>query len=430
MLFHLKGVRLISRRILVIADDLTGANDTGLQFARCGLTTNILLRPRNWSQASGSPVEVVNTDSRALTPRHASEQVRSTLGHLQGTDYDLIFKKIDSTLRGNIGSEIDAVMDSYELPLAVVVPAYPGQGRYTVGGYHMVHESLLEDSEAARDPRSPVRGSFIPSILEPQTRRLIGHVDIATIRAGALTEKVEELLSSDHTLLVFDSTTIEDLRKIVAGILALEMGVLWVGSAGLAQVLAERLVTKPFEPRLHQPRLRSEPVLIVAGSCNNVTYKQVDEVVSQGRAEALFVPADRLSGDGSLEPHDRQAVAILESKENLVLTISRPENEELVDVTGEQSSRIASRLGQLASQLIGTTSLAGVVLTGGDIALQTCTHLGVTRLQIVDQVAEGIPLSLALDGALDSVPIITKAGGFGDEDVFLRVITYLRGAAK
>ncbi|HBG00202.1 MAG TPA: hypothetical protein DDW87_01320, partial [Firmicutes bacterium] len=295
----------------------------------------------------------------------------------------------------------------------------------------MVSQSLLENSKAARDPRQPVRESFVPSILGRQTERKVGHVGIASVREASLAERIEALMDSDQRILVFDSATMEDLQTIVGGVASLQKRVLWVGSAGLAQALAKELLPhlRPAATSGQRSFSSPDPVLIVAGSRNQITLEQVDQVVREGQAQLLSVPVDVLKGNGALERYIAEAVCVLKGKRNLAISVRQP-SQEAMTREGDLSLKIAASLGQIASNVIRDSSLAGIILagiilTGGDIAVQTCQRLGITSLQIRGQVAEGIPISLATERSLANVPIVTKAGGFGDRDVFLQAISML-----
>ena len=153
-------------KLAVIADDLTGANDAGVQFAKEGLKVQVLLGESGEEQEKELPdVIVLDTDSRAAIPDQAYERVRKAGGLIKRltSSRPAVFKKIDSTLRGNLGAEIDAVMDELGFEWAAVAPAFPVNGRITVGGWHLLHQVPIAESEIARDPKTPVVESVLPT---------------------------------------------------------------------------------------------------------------------------------------------------------------------------------------------------------------------------------------------------------------------------
>src|ERR671933_2238315 len=145
--------------IALIADDLTGASDAGVQFARRGLAARVLFDLDDPAAARDVEALVVDTDSRALPAAAAYARVRQVADHLRTARPEHVYKKIDSTLRGNLGAEIDAVMDALDFRLAVVAPAFPALGRTTRHGRHHLHGRPVHETEIGRDPKTPVRES-------------------------------------------------------------------------------------------------------------------------------------------------------------------------------------------------------------------------------------------------------------------------------
>jgi uncharacterized protein YgbK (DUF1537 family) len=168
---NVRGLKAVAK-IAVIADDLTGANDTGVQFAKQGLATVVLLNAGNLSSGAASDVVVIDTGSRALPAAEARARAAEAARLVKSGGIGTVYKKIDSTLRGNLGVEIDAIMDGCGLALAVVAPAFPQNGRLTVGGLHLLNGVPLEASEIARDPKMPVCESSLPALLAGQLKDL------------------------------------------------------------------------------------------------------------------------------------------------------------------------------------------------------------------------------------------------------------------
>ena len=194
------------KKIAVIADDLTGANDTGVQFAKQGLKTIVLMGRDFPSGSSDDDVVVMDSQGRSLTPGEAYRKVAALAAQVREGGFCTVFKKIDSTLRGNVGSEIDAIMDTCGQDLAVVVPAFPKNGRTTVGGYLLVHGAPLEATEVARDRRCPVTESHIPTLLAGQTARQVGHVGIKSVAAGleSVLGAMERMIAAGKRVIVCD----------------------------------------------------------------------------------------------------------------------------------------------------------------------------------------------------------------------------------
>ncbi|MCM3714516.1 four-carbon acid sugar kinase family protein [Halalkalibacter oceani] len=409
--------------MIVIADDLTGANDTGVQFVKQGKPTIVHLTSFIESLTETEKVNVINTDSRSLSPDEAYKRNRELAKKMKGDQQPFIYKKVDSTLRGNIGQEIDGLMDELSFSFCAVVPAYPQNGRLTIGGYHLVHGTLLEDSELANDVKFPMTESFIPDLLAGQTKRSVGLIGVKTLRRGKLAEEVDALLARGVEVIVFDSAIDADL-KTVTDFLKTQEKVLWVGSAGLAQAFTSeqaQKLTSDAEEQVEKPL----PTLTVAGSVSTVTRKQIAFQKEKGAFVQAIHPLHLLKNDQEvLNTWFDEAKRIIGNKKDLVITtVFTPEVavelEAYIAEAGidklELGNQIASTLGAFASRLIKEVKVSGLILTGGDIAYQTCLKLDIHALEVMKEIEEGIPLSKVVGGPYADTAIVTKAGAFGQE---------------
>lgn len=175
----------------IIADDLTGANDTALQFKLNGADTNILL-DKNIENTKGgvSQAWAISTESRNCPPQNAFEKVKeATEIFVEKINPDFFYKKIDSTVRGNIAVEVLSVLKVLGWDAAVIMPAFPQEGRITVGGYHLLKGVPIERTEMARDPHSPITESHLPTLLKnqlgPNLENLVANIELKTILDGA-----------------------------------------------------------------------------------------------------------------------------------------------------------------------------------------------------------------------------------------------------
>ncbi len=416
-------------RMAVIADDLTGANDTGVQFAKQGLNTTVLfsdteLQPKHLSE----DVIVLNSDSRALSAEQAYQVVLSLSSQLNKLGVLSVFKKIDSTMRGNIGQEIDAVMDIYKYKTAFVVPAFPKSKRVTVDGKHYVNGLLLEETEIAQDPVNPVEESYLPKLLQAQSKRIVELINISDVRKGKthLSEKMSELISGKSSkVIIIDATTDEELNTIVEAANTLDDNILWVGSAGIAYHLFE--TGKPEEALINTKIGERLPVLVVAGSVNPVIDSQIQDLKQQHHVEEIVISPeefffeDRRSGE--IERVVKAGLALLE-KGDLVVTTKRDREavnrvKELQRHLGlsnfEVGMTIAESMGSIAGKLINTKRICGTILTGGEIAGATCKVLNGEGIRVIGEVEAGIPYGKLFGGSFDGMPLVTKAGAFGTE---------------
>ena len=245
-------------QLAVIADDLTGAADTAIQFRHIGAPL-LLVSHRHLSSLGleypGGTLAVY-TDSRQLSPAAAAARVRRAGLSVKELAPRVVYKKIDSCLRGNIGAEVDALLDSLGCEAAFIAPAFPAQGRTTRHDIHFVRGVPLAASEMARDPVSPIRDSRVSKLIALQSRYPVGRIDVAEFDGGLgrLQEATDNLLRQGRRLLVFDAASQQHL-ELIAGLTRDHFPrVLLAGSAGLALALAQRLPAgKESRPRTRLP---------------------------------------------------------------------------------------------------------------------------------------------------------------------------------
>ena len=208
----------------IIADDLTGANDTALQFNLSGANTQILF---DYTQAPegmlNTQVWAISTETRNTPKDDAVPVVRGAVTILdEKLNAEYYYKKIDSTIRGNIGTEAMTVVNELGWDAAIVVPAFPAEGRTTVGGYHLLNGIPIDRTEMARDPKSPVKESHIPSLLASQvgSADIVGSIALKTVTKGAapILIELQQLISKGKKLIVVDAVSTTDIEQIALAV--------------------------------------------------------------------------------------------------------------------------------------------------------------------------------------------------------------------
>ena len=244
----------------VIADDFTGAMDTGLQFAKSGLSTVFDL-----GGASGEyDALVLSSNSRSLDPDSARSATRDVAERAVSLGAR-VYKKIDSTLRGNIGPELEVVLQAAGVRGMVIAPAFPAQGRSTAGGTQFLRGVPVSRTEASRDPVAPVTEDHLPTLLESTSRLRAGHVALDAVRSTprTLASRLTKLSEEGAHIIVADAETDSDLNAIAEAIKLARMDKLSAGSAGLAERLVEAPATAaPTPPGASAPhRVRARRVV-------------------------------------------------------------------------------------------------------------------------------------------------------------------------
>lgn len=371
--------------ITILADDLSGALDTAVVFQVRGAST--LVRPDGhwedgpWEQA----VDVVAwnlNDRHAPTTDGRVQQVERLMGS------ERVYMKVDSTLRGPVGAQIDAVLQgALRYQSALVCPAFPENGRTVIGGRLYVDGQPLEHSALVQDPENPMVSGDIAAILR---------------RTSALPVKtvpLEHLSGLDHPtgIIVVDAKTANDL-DYAARYLEAHPEVLPVGSAGLARALGALWVTRPVASRTPDALGPVDQVIALVGSLHPTTRGQVARAQTSGSWEV------RTPSSGT----DRIPDAPL-----LILTTSMNR----IDHASVALETMVQDAATYVKAQLGQGRLLAVVATGGDTALAFLRHLAVKTLWPQQELAPGVVWSVAQVGS-QRISLITKSGAFGGPDFF------------
>jgi len=403
-------------KIVLIADDLTGSLDTGLQFRKKGLTT---LVPLDWSRPlPRAQALVLNTHSRNLPGDVAYRKVFRICRRLKAGG---IYNKIDSTMRGNVGKEVLAILNAQKIAKAIVVPTVPVMGRAVEGGILRVHGTPLLKTAYARDPFHPIWTSRVSSLLEKETGEPVGFIGIKEVRKGPshLAQKIEK---TPARLFSLDAVLQSDLKIIAQACNLLPGQVLPCGSVGLADELNLPIQREAPKPKKKGPR---GPLLIISASRNPTTANQIEIAREHSRFPMVEPDLTRLTNfrtSGTEAKAAAQRLAeVLSTGDGAILTTT------FQDHLPGKETMIPKILGRAAVHLLAKIRLRGIVLTGGDLAMGVCERLSSSALRIEEEVLPGIPCSTLTDGPFKGLRMVTKAGGFGEKDALWRIIQYLRG---
>ena len=390
-------------RYLIVADDFTGATDTGVQLARHGLRLSVSFGPE--IPAEGSVV--IDTESRPLSPEAAAERVRACLARVRPESFDCLFKKVDSTLRGNLARETLVMAELLRPELILVAPAFPDMGRTTVNGVQLLRGVPVDRTEQARDPKNPVREARLAALLGAETKEPVRVMGLADLRAGTAS-------FDGGRIWCCDAEYNQDLLRVA------ELGrrhggrVLWVGTAGLADAL-----TAGENAAL--------PVLGVCASLSSVSRRQVRHAAEAGVPLVSVPVADIMEQRAGAGDAVRAALALLSRGRDCLLAVDAAVDGAAYERSGAAAARLGmdSRaagdyvqriMADICRSVLEGAAVGGLFLTGGDTAIGIFRAAGVHGAQILGEVATGIPLLRLAGGAADGLRAVTKAGAFGHDD--------------
>jgi uncharacterized protein YgbK (DUF1537 family) len=408
-------------RIGVLADDLTGAFDTGVQFRSWGLSVEVLIGDVKNAKLV-SDVVVVDTESRLVNKEDAYWRVYHSTEKLMQLGAERIYKKVDSTLRGNIGAELDAAMEASKAGFAFFAPAYPTYGRTTLAGKQLVDNSPVEKTEYVDELGA--KTSDIASIIGTQSKRRVGLVGQEAVEAGvdAIKARVAILKKEGLEVAVFDVLTEKHLIDIARSIGDVK---LLIGSAGFASEIPPGL-------GMRNPK----PVLSICGSTRRLSRVQVRNLHDRlGFREVEIGITKLIDGEAAVKAEVRrcvgEAVAALKAGIDVSLASAPKEGSAEEFIAHAQRHRIKEAeaklfieeaMGEIASAILAEVEVLGLILTGGATGLMVCEKLGADRASIIDEIEPGIPLLVLSNG----MPAVTKAGGFGVEDSLVQAAQRMR----
>jgi uncharacterized protein YgbK (DUF1537 family) len=389
-------------RVLIIADDLTGAMDAAGPFATCGLATWVAAVPEDCdpSRFARATVVSVNTESRHLSPEDAARRVEAAWEQVGGETFEVVVKKIDSTLRGNPVAETHALQRLSGRTRLVVAPAFPAQGRVVRDGAVFVHGVPLADTGFARDALSPSLAIPLVKAFEPADG--VGKARVCSPRALASGDAAE------GSVAVVDAATDEDLAIVATAVLPHCADALLVGSAGLTSALAQALAVPGAVP---EPPAVFGRIVFVVGSRAPASREQALALTSEG-ARLLEAVNGRLHKEPILSPGAD------------VLLMSVP------DKQGQEgdAAEVANMLARHAMRLLGAGNAQAIVATGGDTAVACLRASGNPALAVGGELMPGIAYARLMIGTRP-VWLVTKAGGFGDGNALAEIGRRLRARA-
>ncbi|WP_424005322.1 four-carbon acid sugar kinase family protein (plasmid) [Haloarcula salina] len=415
-------------RCLVVADDLTGSCDAGHEFAAREYDTRVVLSTQTDAEPRGD-VTVYNTDSRYADPAIAAERVRSALGHADGS---VVFKKIDSTLRGNVRVEVDAATHAVDPALVVVAPAFPGNGRVTANGLHLVDGQPVTESPPGQDDERPPTHDSLPEVFASSDYP-VEHLGVGTVARGtaAVREALASLSSTAGPVVVTcDAVTDSHLATIATAADELDERCLYVGSGGLA-----RYVGVPGTPSGAGIDVDStRPVVGVSGSVAPETLEQIEAVSDDRRRRLNLETAVSDPSTAGADLAARGTAAVDEHGGVLLHSADAPSDVERAMAAGERAGvdgstvrrRVTDALAHGAATVVGDGRASNLFVTGGETARALLEALDATALRMAgDGVAPGIPLATVEGGVADGTAVVTKAGGFGDRQAIIKSLARL-----
>ncbi len=387
-----KSGRQNAARYGIIADDLTGATDSAAAFANSGFTVAVSLEPRSLRSLE-TQVVALSTHSRHDRSADARRKVRQACARLRKGGWPVLYKKIDSTVQGNVVAEVEAARSAGGFAMALVCPANPAHGRMVRGG--VLH----------------VRGGDTVNLHEQF--RAQGLLEFSSITSPVSAAKVTRAIHQRHRFILSDATSDRELACLVGVVLRLKHRVLLAGSGGMARELAMALKrqastrSNPIRnyPHSGAPNEARRNTLIITGSKNPVTERQLEQLIHKTPTPSLAL--NRLT--------KRDAAVALAGGFNLIIRVP----------VHAQPDRVVLRQLNALAPLFHARLVGSLLLTGGDTALLVCRCLRPRAIALCGEIVPGLAWGKIIGGLADGLTVCTKPGGFGRDQGLVRAVEFL-----
>lgn len=404
-------------QLLIIADDFTGALDTGVQFSAAGIST-IVTKNIHFDLTAPNPsntVLVVDCETRHLSGAEARLIVRELAHRAATAGIRRIYKKTDSTLRGNIGTELQAVLEGTGAPRIHFIPAFPEMGRITIEGIHYVNGQPVADSVFGKDPFEPVVESNVQALLTQQTSCEVHYLGNSVPTSGL-----------PEGICIYGAASTADMRRIAQALRQHDTLNICAGCAGFASLLPDMLGLQGKPCTLPA---WGQQFLVACGSLNPITQAQLRF------AEEAGIPCIHLTPEMKYDDqwiHHPAAAQILQDFADTIRshsmcildTSSLPAGKSLcptgssVEKTRGQVSR---SLGLILKWLISQNVCSTLFITGGDCLVAFLDTIKISELHPLCELLPGVVLSQFLyQGHVFN--LLSKSGGFGEESLLLDII--------
>lgn len=421
--------------IAVIADDLTGANATGVKLSKLGFTTATIVRGLPLPK-DGYDALCLDTDSRYEKPETAKERVIEALTLIHEKHQPSVYcKRIDSTLRGNIGAEINAMLETLgPETIAVVVPAFPESGRITIGGFLLVEGVPLQDTDVAKDPVSPLKSSKVTEIIASQTTKTVVACGLNELLKGEISLQacIEKKAEEGARIIVVDAVTQEHIDTVAKVITRIDRPVVAVDPGPLTASYAKAAMDQMDT---------GKKILVTVGSVTSTTGSQLNYFIKKWNVNPIYVKPENLAtySDGWQKEIDKVVTKATNKikNESIILVTTYHPNQQLLDLkalakienVSEEAlaKRITDGLAAISREIIKKSegAVGGCFLSGGDVTSSVCAVARAQGIKLIDEVLPLAAYGHFIGGYLHDIPVVTKGGMIGDKKALSDCVRYL-----
>lgn len=427
-------------KVGVVADDLTGANATGVRLSNQGFHAATIIYNHIIPNIHPLDAVCVNTDSRYAPDDVVKERIKQTMQSLREWETDIICKRIDSTIRGNMGLEIDSVLNELdEKSVAIVVASFPDSDRISLGGYLLVNQVPVQNTDVAKDPVMPITQSYIPSIIQAQSENSVSHIGLDDVLQGnkVLEQSLGKEIEKGNRIIVVDAVSDEDIDVIAEAMVAIQMAY----TIPLVPVDPGPL-TAAFSHAMSHHLTETKKVIVTVGSVTSISEMQLGYLIEKTNSSPVYVSAENLASFGPSweEEVERAAASALKriDEDDVLIVTTHVEGAYLVNLKGKAleeettqdalAKRIADGLATITRLVMEETSysIQGCFTSGGDVTASLVSVTHASGIGLEDEVLPLAAYGTLIGGLFPGLPIMTKGGMIGDKKAIYTSVKYLR----
>jgi len=409
-------------KLLIIADDLTGAIEAGVQLSKQKVSSKVILNTDTEMSSilndNKINAVIINTKSRHLVPAKAANKVNRVIKQAKKSNIKYFYKKTDSTLRGNLGAELEAFIRGTNQLILPFIPAHPNLKRVTRKGNQYIGETLLHQTAFAKDPLEPVKSSFIPDILKQQTDIEICIADGKEILNSSKSD------AENEKIIVFDCESETDYKKIGDKILQYGWQKAIAGTAGFVKILPQILQLESSE--ITYKNLKG-PILLINGSLNNTSLQQVINANKNGITTfslSKYLHSDTAETIAYYKHIIRKIKREFETGNDVIINTSDLNHQvRKHNYNKRHFHSISIQIGLIVSNILNEIPFKTLCVFGGDTLTGILNKIECNSIEPKSEIISGVALAL-IDSRIGKIHLISKPGGYGKKDVILQIVNH------
>lgn len=418
----------------VIGDDITGCVDIGLMFVNANLVSNVFTKEQHLYKRNNVDVVICDTDSRFVDAKEAYRRVFHKTLELKELGAQRYYKKTCSVFRGNIGAELDAMLDALEEDFALIVVGFPDTGRTTIHSIHYVDGVRLENSQFQNDPMNPMTLSDVRDIIKQQSKRKVAAIWWEDLDKGVehVKERIEEL-RKEASYVCIDVRDQHDLAIIAS---AGENIKVYGGASALAFELGNLFTKGKEDKELHNIENQKKGILACCGSVTKQSKQQIEYVAYHQKCHIVALnPIEMINGNLKREKIIEECSNLINKGIDVLFHTEGTGDTDFIRKTQKFASEnglgkeqlgknISYQIADIMHDVHKLTGQRRMIFAGGDTSYHCCKKFGIKDLLIYKEVESGIPLCIGY--GKQEFFLILKSGSFGSDEFFGKAITILK----